>query len=467
MSVKEKTLASLPGVSVLNTKEQGNSLQYHCNLKRKKNFFMLRNSNPSIYPFIDCLLWLRQNSELLWQGFAHVMLMLIIMPMFMLMRMRMLMLMIMLMLMLLSRLESHELGVNLLGKTGDRTSKSHNSRIRLKAMYEAGEIDLRKLQRSIGALHSKISGTRKRRRAIQREGGVVETVPASEVFNEDIILDPNTREVLASVTETADAEVARTGARPRRGQVARGRSSRGRNMGIQEQIGRTGAGFTNRRGVVNSRRVCPQCKKVFASSYLSSHRRNFCPGRPIEDAEDDEEEENDGEDVFEDIEIEALLNEVDDLEATISVAEPESPGARPSRPSRRTRNRSSSLSPESQPRLQRRRIGNRLVPSSSSSIPVIPLSSLPASSRSPSHLPGPSQPTNFWDAPPNRVNRFNSDSLLIDDMGAIIQDTAPPSTQPESPHHIPLGTPLLLRQGAAPRGPMDELQGASGEVTHG
>ena len=82
--------------------------------------------------------------------------------MLMLIIMLLLMPILMLMVMLCFRLESHEPGVNLLEKTGDKTSKAHESRVRLKALYEAGEIDQRRLQRSMGAPHSKSSGNEKK-----------------------------------------------------------------------------------------------------------------------------------------------------------------------------------------------------------------------------------------------------------------------------------------------------------------
>ena len=38
--------------------------------------------------------------------------------------------------------------INLLGKTGDSTNKAHESRMKIKDIYEAEEIDLRKLKKA-------------------------------------------------------------------------------------------------------------------------------------------------------------------------------------------------------------------------------------------------------------------------------------------------------------------------------
>ena len=66
------------------------------------------------------------------------------------------------------------------------------------------------------------------------------------------------------------------------------------------------------------RRVCPGCRKEYSAKYLPTHRRNSCPGRPVEEEHVlESDEDDDGEDDCGDVEVSVVMAEVEDLEATM------------------------------------------------------------------------------------------------------------------------------------------------------
>ena len=95
-----------------------------------------------------------------------------------------------------------------LGRTGDKTSKTQQTRMNLKRMFEAGEITLVRLQRSMGAIHSKVNVLKKKRQAVARAGGVREEEAEARVEDGGLraMMDPNTRGVLVSVTDEEEEE---------------------------------------------------------------------------------------------------------------------------------------------------------------------------------------------------------------------------------------------------------------------
>ena len=96
----------------------------------------------------------------------------------------------------------------LLGRTGDRTSKTQETKLNVRRMFEDGTIDLPRLQRSMGALHSKVNVMKKKRLARARAGGVLEEEAEARVQDGGLagMLDCNTRGVLASITEEQGEE---------------------------------------------------------------------------------------------------------------------------------------------------------------------------------------------------------------------------------------------------------------------
>ena len=99
----------------------------------------------------------------------------------------------------------------LLGRTGDRTSKTQETKLNVRRMFEDGTIDLPRLQRSMGALHSKVNVMKKKRLARARAGGVLEEEAEARLQDGGlaVMLDRNTRGVLASITEEQGEEESR------------------------------------------------------------------------------------------------------------------------------------------------------------------------------------------------------------------------------------------------------------------
>ena len=68
-------------------------------------------------------------------------------------------------------MESQELGAGaLLGRTGDKISKTQKTRVNMKHMFLAGEKNLPRLQRSMGALYSQVNSLKKKKKLHQKQG---------------------------------------------------------------------------------------------------------------------------------------------------------------------------------------------------------------------------------------------------------------------------------------------------------
>ena len=204
------------------------------------------------------------------------------------------------------RLESREAGGVLLVRSGETVSKSQKTQLNLRAMLEAGDIELPRYQRAIGALYSKVNLYQRKRQAAARTGALEED---GAVENKGI--HQNTRDVLVSLTQ--EGQVEESGRRRgqgrgttsvRSGTQSRGRGGqRGRGGAGQEgqgpearrrggavtrakhgqgsSTGRGGRGGMGRGWVQSgdNRRKCLACNGEFSDRYIYHHLQELCPGR--------------------------------------------------------------------------------------------------------------------------------------------------------------------------------------------
>ena len=270
----------------------------------------------------------------------------------------------------------------LLGRTGDRTSKTQETKLNVRRMFEDGTIDLPRLQRSMGALHSKVNVMKKKRLARARAGGVLEEEAEARVQDGGlaVMLDRNTRGVLASITEEqGEEEVGQAG----RGGPGRGSRSRrgvgGPRGGVGGRGGPGGNGREARGGrgretgvrgwehVGPNKRRCLYCGGEYSNRYMFTHLRELCRGghedEELTTTEEDEAlaeeatttDDDDGNESSEEderIEADDIIQEVEELERTVIVER--NLGARRKR--RVSSSSSSSSTPGRQPLHQRQRV---------------------------------------------------------------------------------------------------------------
>ena len=152
-----------------------------------------------------------------------------------------------------------------------------------------------------------------------------------------------------------------------------------------------------------ARRTCPGCLKDFNSRYLGTHQRVSCPGRPVEEdeddislGEDDDDEIEDGQDEVDGVTLAAVLQDVADLEESVFV--------------------------QNQSRRSKR-----------------PVASTSSSSPSPSSRPPPRQRY-------RQTRRVNNESEPVNDTNVVIPPPLSPATVVVPINHMTLGPPLQLRE---------------------
>lgn len=266
----------------------------------------------------------------------------------------------------------------LLGRTKDRISKTQETRLNLRTMFEDGTIPLARLMRSMGAVHSKVNVMKKRRLARARAGGVMEEEAEARIQDGGlgVMMDRNTRGVLASITEDQGDEEGRGRGGPARGRrearggggLQRGREAvggRGRGVGAVARVqqggrgrgggrggppgarrgrgGAAGGGRESQRGrearggrgretgvrgwepVGPNKRRCLYCGGEYSNRYMFTHLRELCRGREENEEETTtEEDENHAEEETttdnessEELDVEDIIQQVEELERTV------------------------------------------------------------------------------------------------------------------------------------------------------
>ena len=217
-------------------------------------------------------------------------------------------------------MESRELGAcALLGRTGDKISKTQKTRVNMKQMFLDGEITLPRLQRSMGALYSKVNSLKKKKQAVSRAGGLVEDEERRHE-GQAAAVDPNTRAILASITEEVEerGRGPRQGAsRGRRGNLENGRN--GRELGTRGGRGRE-TGVRGWEAAGPNKRKCLYCGGVFSIRYMYTHLRELCWGRANGEDEQEQDDESVGskeesvvENEEENVNLDEIFEEVEDL----------------------------------------------------------------------------------------------------------------------------------------------------------